>query len=206
MGETKQIQTLTTFDRFTVFLYRAGIVVSALCIAYAVTFFYLNVYAVILPEAFMNNYPVVVFWIFIASVNLSIIFLHLYSKKILRIIRIFSVAGSTILIFLALTGNLDYAALFESNGWRGKISVMGLGLVLAGFSGIGAKEAFCFKLYEGYIYGISLAILVIFHLLGILSPKYGFIFSSFICILVIIFTIRKLFLPLHYDIGDKSRY
>jgi uncharacterized integral membrane protein len=206
MGEKDLKQTLTAYDKFTVFLYRSGIVFATMCVIYAVYFFYLNAYAEILPPYFNGSYPVIAFWIFVICVNLSVTFLHLYSKQILQIIRACAVAGGAILALLAITGNLDYVALFESNGWRGKAGVFGLGLVLAGFSGIGAKEAFCFKLYEGYAYGICLAILTILHLLGALSPKFGFMFSALIGVLVLVFTIRKLFLPLHYDIGDKSRY
>lgn len=206
MGEKDIKQALTAYDKVTVFLYRLGIVISTACILYAVYFFYLNIYAKILPAFFSANYPVIVFWIFVISVSLSVSFLHLYSKKVLNIIRALTVAGGLILAFLALTGNLDYLALFESNGWRGKLGVVGLGFVLAGFSGIGAKEAFCFKLYEGYAYGIALAILVLLHLFGLLSPRFGFIFFALIAVVILIFTFRKLFLPLHYDIGDKSRY
>ncbi|MDH4263147.1 MAG: DUF2301 domain-containing membrane protein [Spirochaetia bacterium] len=206
MGEKKIKQPLTMYDKFSVFFYRMGIVISAMCILYAVYYFYLNTYDKILPKYFYGAYAIIVFWIFVISVSTSVTFLHLYSKKVLNIIRAFSVIGALTLILLAVSGNLDYLALFESNGWRGKIGVIGLGFVLAGFSGIGAKEAFCFKLNEGYAYGIGLAILVILHLLGLLSPHFGFMFSTFIGGLVLIFTIRKLFLPLHYDIGDKSRY
>ena len=177
MGEKDLKQPLTAYDKFTVYLYRSGIVLATACMVYAAYFFYLNAYGVIFPEFFSNNYPVIIFWLFVICVNLSVGFLHLYSKKILKIIKAFTVAGTSILIVMALSHNLDYMALFESNGWRGKVGILGLGLVLAGFSGIGAKEAFCFRLYEGYAYGICLAILTILHLIGVVSSRFGFIFS-----------------------------
>jgi len=206
MGEKELKQALTAYDRFTVFLYRTGIVVATMCILYATGFFYLHVNALVVPPVFSGSNPVMVFWAFVGSVSVSVSFLHLYSKKVLNIIRAFAVFGVLILFFLALTGNLDYRALFESHGWQGKIGVIGLGFVLAGFSGIGAKEAFCFRLYEGYAYGIALAILVLLHLSGFLSPGFGFVYTCLVAVLILVFTIRKLFLPVHYDIGDKSRY
>lgn len=206
MGEKTIQQPLTAFDKFTVFLYRSGIVIATACILYAIYFFYLNSAEATPNEYFIGRIPAIVFWVFVISVNMSVIFLHLYSKQILQAIRLATQAGSVILMILAVTGNLDYASLFQSSGWTGKVGVIGLGLVLAGFSGIGAKEAFCFKLYEGYAYGICLAILVLLQLFGALSAKNGFIFSLIPGILILVFTLRKLTLPLHYDIGDKSRY
>jgi hypothetical protein len=71
---------------------------------------------------------------------------------------------------------------------------------------IGAKEAFCFKLIEGYVIALSLPLYIVIVSLGNLSKKDASLGLSVIAILYIIFTLRKVFQPLHYDIGDKSAY
>ncbi len=71
---------------------------------------------------------------------------------------------------------------------------------------ITAKEAFCFKLMEGYL----LAMIMPFYLLllsaggmPIKGASYGLIL---IAAMLLFFTLRKVSMPLHYDIGDKSAY
>jgi uncharacterized integral membrane protein len=71
---------------------------------------------------------------------------------------------------------------------------------------VAAKEAFCFRLIEGYILAFLMPAYVFFYSVGALDPKsaaYGFIF---IAALLVFFMFRKVFMPLHYDIGDKSAY
>ena len=157
-------------------------------------------------SVFQGSTPPLMLWLFIASTNLSMSFLHLYSKKLLKILRLVTISGTILMMILLLSNYLNYEALLKSEGWNGKAAVFALGLVLAGFSGIGAKEAFCFKLYEGYAYAILLAITVFIHLFGFLSPNFGLIMAGVCTLLVISFTFRKMVLPFHYDIGDKSKY
>jgi uncharacterized integral membrane protein len=205
MGEKVKKQELTLYDIVTVLFYRFGIIIAAVSFIYFVRFTYLYQESR-LSGIFTPEIAPFVFWLFIVAVNVSVSFLHLYSKRVLNIIRLMTYSGTMILLALLALNYLDYELIFKSSGWQGKAGVIGLGLVLAGFSGIGAKEAFCFKLYEGYAYGISLGILVIAHLLGLLNFYNGYIPLLFIAALVTIFTLRKLLLPLYYDIGDKSRY
>jgi uncharacterized integral membrane protein len=69
-----------------------------------------------------------------------------------------------------------------------------------------AKEAFCFRLTEGYILAVLMPAYVFFYSLGAVGGRaaaYGFML---IAALLIFFMFRKIFMPLHYDIGDKSAY
>jgi uncharacterized integral membrane protein len=66
-----------------------------------------------------------------------------------------------------------------------------------------AKEAFCFKLFEGYL----LAMIMPFYLLLVASgsltsrgASYGLVL---IAAMLVVFTLRKVFMPIAYDI-DKS--
>jgi uncharacterized integral membrane protein len=71
---------------------------------------------------------------------------------------------------------------------------------------VAAKEAFCFRLTEGYIIAMLMPILLVLTSIGILHgdrAAYGLIA---IAGLLVLFNIRKVFQPIHYDIGDKSAY
>jgi len=205
MGDPNIKEELTTYDKISVTLYRGGIVFSALSLVYAVAYFYFGAKDSTSP-IFTGSLPFIVFWIFIICVDISVSFLHLYSKQVLRIIQGCAAIGTLILLTGFLFFNFSPAPIFYSEGFIGKIGLAGLGFVAAGFAGIGAKEAFCFKLNEGYAYGILSALLVIGHFIGIYTLQIALGFLTVITVLVVVFTIRKLLLPLHYDIGDKSRY
>ncbi|MES0491795.1 MAG: DUF2301 domain-containing membrane protein [Leptospirales bacterium] len=205
MGDPNVKEPLTTFDKISVTLYRSGIVFSTLSLVYAVAFFYLGAQATA-SSIFSGGLPFAVFWLFIICVDVSVSFLHLYSKQVLRIIQGCAAMGTIILLTGFLFFGFSTSSIFYSEGIIGKVGLAGLGFVAAGFAGIGAKEAFCFKLNEGYAYGILSALLVIGHFFGIYSPQIALGFLAVITVLVVVFTIRKLFLPLHYDIGDKSKY
>ena len=218
MDDTKLIQKLTATDKISVYLYRGGIVLATLCMIYGVYFFINKIVALNdIKNGFTSflskdTIPKLIFWIFFTSIGISIFTLHLYSKQVLKVIRSFYIISVIIFIVLAFTkypGQLNVFITYLFNDWTGTI---GLGFLLAAFSGIGAKEAFCFKLYEGYLFGILNLILILIHLIGVVANVSKSLFLTevilftIITLLVIIFTIRKLRLPLYYDIGDKSRY
>ncbi|HEO65632.1 MAG TPA: hypothetical protein ENI73_07155, partial [Spirochaetes bacterium] len=153
-----------------------------------------------------DGVPEIVFWAFFVSVGISLSFLHLYSSQILRVVQGFFMISALILIPLTfMSENSFLKSLFIGTGEYNKLGTVGIGFLLAGYSSIGAKEAYCFKLYEGYLYAILSFFLVIIHLIGP-SPKVELGLFTVITVLAVVFTIRKLRLPLHYDIGDKSHY
>ncbi len=205
MGDPNAKVELTTYDKISVALYRSGIILSMLSYVFSAIFFYKILNGTTNEEIFNASNAKIVFWVFLVSVGVSISFLHLYSKQILRVIQSFFVIGATIWIALYLTSSDDVFKLtFQSSGGTGKIGTIALGFILAAFSGVGAKEAYCFRLYEGYFYGILNAILVLTHL--VVPSKFELGILIIITGLVVLFTFRKLFLPIHYDIGDKTRY
>lgn len=206
MGEREQKQPLTWQDIVSVFIYRLGIVLCCLSMTYLLTFFYYENWKTTIPAFLNKGLATALFWVFCVSVSISVSFLHLYSKKILKIIRLMAYSGLAMVILLQFTNYLNFSDIINSLGLKGKLGILGTGLVLAGFSGIGAKEAFCFRLYEGYAFGIGLGILALLQLIGVLPLTVAFILFALDWLLIFIFTARKLTLPLHYDIGDKSRY
>jgi uncharacterized integral membrane protein len=206
MGESQKFQELTIADRIAVFLYRTGIIVTVLCIVYGAYLVYSLAKGAIIASPGEMTAALAAFFV---SIGISISLLHLYSRKILRIVRALFVIAALILIPYSIFNFSDRLAL---EILASPIGVIGLGFLFAAFSAIGAKEAFCFRLYEGYAYGIVSALLVFVHLGTVLfaAPDSLLIFKTIllfvISILTVLFTLKKMRLPLHYDIGDKSRY
>ena len=68
------------------------------------------------------------------------------------------------------------------------------------------KEAFCFKLTEGYLLALIMPLYLLLFSVRMLSfegAAYGLLLIAF---MLLFFTFRKVFMPLHFDIGDKSAY
>jgi uncharacterized integral membrane protein len=192
MGETTQYQPLTQRDKVTVVIYRAGIVLAALSLAAGGVFLTSGS-----PDTAPMNALLIVLY---ASVGLSVFFIHLYVSKFHRILK-----GLYAVAVLAL------ALLFASGGPAEAISrqpafvmlLLPLSLCL-GF--IAAKEAFCFRLMEGYLLALAMPLyLVLVSSGGATSRSAGYGLLA-IAALLVLFLLRKVFQPLHYDIGDKSAY
>ena len=69
-----------------------------------------------------------------------------------------------------------------------------------------AKEAFCFKLNEGYIIAMAMPAYIFLYSVGALSAMASAYGLAGIALMLVFFTLRKVFMPLHCDIGDKSAY
>ncbi|MGE5809513.1 MAG: DUF2301 domain-containing membrane protein, partial [Nitrospirota bacterium] len=66
-----------------------------------------------------------------------------------------------------------------------------------------AKEAFCFRLFEGYLLAM---IMPVYLLLVSLTGQGASSGLTVIAVMLVIFTLRKVFMPAAYDIGDKTAY
>jgi uncharacterized integral membrane protein len=69
-----------------------------------------------------------------------------------------------------------------------------------------AKEAFCFRLFEGYLLAIMMPAYLLLVSSGALSAAAAFSGLALIALMLVLFTLRKIFMPVAYDIGDKSAY
>ncbi len=200
MGSREIFQPLTREDKVTVVLYRAGIAISAVIV---------SVLALLLKTASSNfgtstvnlSADMLVYGLY-AAVGMSVFFIHLYVgtfKKILKNLYYLSLAGLAALIFIgkgspsAALAQEPYCAL--------------LLLPLSGCLGfVTAKEAFCFKLFEGYLLAMIMPLYLLVVSKNTLSSpdaSYGLIL---IAAMLVIFTLRKVFMPVAYDIGDKTAY
>src|SRR5512143_1762489 len=200
MGDKQVFQPLTREDRITVVLYRAGIVISAIimsALAYLlVTASSISNTALISPAGDILAYGLY------ASVGISVFFIHLYVGKFKSFLKnLYYVSLACLIVLLSIgKGSLSGALV------QGPISLLLL-LPNSGCLGfVTAKEAFCFKLVEGYLLAMIMPIYMLLVSASILTGQgaaYGLVLIAF---MLVIFTLRKVFMPIAYDIGDKSAY
>jgi uncharacterized integral membrane protein len=205
MGETNYFQPLTKEDKITVVLYRAGIFISALILSLAAFIVFKSLpvaggeFPFIVSGLSINILLLVLYF----SVGLSVFFIHLYIGKFHRILKkIYFLAVACLCVLFFIGNGNPVMPLFRVPPY-GALLLMPLSLCL-GF--VTAKEAFCFRLIEGYILAILMPAYVFFYAFGALGGKsaaYGFIL---IAAMLVFFTFRKIFMPVHFDIGDKSAY
>jgi uncharacterized integral membrane protein len=197
MGSKEVFQPLTREDTITVVLYRTGIVISAIIMS-GLAFLLSSASNRLLssPEADFLLYGLY------ASVGMSVFFIHLYIGKFktyLRNLYLISLGCLVALLFIG-KGSLSGVIAHEPYGALFLLPLSGcLGFVTA-------KEAFCFQLVEGYLLAMLMPIYLLLVSGNILTGQgasYGLVL---IAVMLVIFTLRKAFMPLAYDIGDKSAY
>lgn len=202
MGTYQQFQPLTKEDKITTLLYRAGIALSTILIAVAA---FLAVMTVLSPD--LGSLPLIssglganiIILSLYFSVGLSVFFIHLYIGKFHRVLKKIYYLALVCLALMFLFLNLRPASLFPA----GALLLIPLSLCL-GF--ITAKEAFCFKLLEGYLLGMIMPAYLFMYGVGLLDQKSAAFGLALIAAMLVLFMLRKVFMPLHCDIGDKSAY
>ena len=201
MGDFILYQPLTLTDKITVLLYRAGIALTCILFAALAAFLAVSPTVDIPMSVFLFN-------IFIAflyfSAGLCVFFIHLYIRKLkknLTWLYILALAG-LVLIFVNARGDaLSY--IVQAKPHIGPL----LMLPLAGCIGfVTAKEAVCFRLAEGYILALLMPIYLVFLSTGVTGKAAILPGVIVIAALYLLFTLRKIFMPIHSDIGDKSAY
>lgn len=200
MGEKLEFQPLTREDKITVVLYRAGIVISAAVIA-GLSYLLMAV-SENSDTALISPLGDILAYVLHASIGMSVFFIHLYIGKIKRYLKnlfFIGIGCLAVLLFLG-KGSVSGALVHVPYSPLLLLPLSGcLGLVTA-------KEAFCFKLFEGYLLAMIMPLyllLVANHILTGRGVSYGLVL---IAVTLVIFTLRKVFMPIAYDIGDKSAY
>ncbi len=200
MGERQTFQPLTREDRITVVIYRAGIVLSALILS-ALAF--LMTAASSVPGE-PNSLPAadVLAYALYASTGMSVFFIHLYVGTFKKFLTGLYLASLGCLVVLLVIGKGSLSGALE----RSSYSLLLL-LPLSGCLGfVTAKEAFCFRLVEGYLLAVIMPACLLLASGGMLTGRASSIALVMIAALLVLFTIRKVFMPIAYDIGDKTAY
>lgn len=200
MGHKQVFQPLTREDTITVVLYRVGIMISTIIIAGLA--YLLETAVANSGMTFIGSSADILAYGLYVSVGISVFFIHLYVGKFKVYLKnlYYISLGCLILLLLIGKGSLSGALLHVP------YSALLL-LPLSGCLGfVTAKEAFCFKLFEGYLLAMIMPIYLLLVASTVLSGRsasYGLIL---IAVMLVIFTLRKVFMPVAYDIGDKSAY
>ncbi len=206
MGEKIIFQPLTLWDRISVVFYRTGITVFSAILIYMGIYTVLHWPGISWREVSaitkVKNLNVLLYLLYF-SVGLSVFTIHLYVKRFRRFIKIlYGLALLCLVGLLIITKGVDIASLIIKKPASGLLL-----LPLAGcISFITMKEAFCFRLIEGYIITLILPIFIIVFATRILPPYTTASFLMVIGLLIAFFTVRKIFMPIAYDIGDKTAY
>ncbi|MBI5074473.1 MAG: hypothetical protein HZB62_04815 [Nitrospirae bacterium] len=202
MGEYQQFQPLTKEDRITTVLYRTGISLSSVLLAIAA---FLAVRTVLspdiadLPLIYSGLVANIIILSLYFSIGLSVFFIHLYIGKFHRILKKIYYLAILCLVLMFVMGKGSPASIPPA----GALLLIPLSLCL-GF--ITAKEAFCFKLLEGYLLGMIMPAYLFLYGMGLLDRKSAAFGLALIAAMLVLFVSRKVFMPLHCDIGDKSAY
>ncbi len=205
MGERVRYQPLTREDKISVVLYRAGIFLStaSVCIYAVLT-------AVGLGRPEVLDYPAissglaldVLILIFYFGVGLSVFFIHLYVGKFHRVLKKIYYLSVPCLAVLFLAGGGNPAVPLAGQSY-GALLLVPVSMCL-GF--VTAKEAFCFQLVEGYVLALLMPAFLFLYSVGALSHRTAVYGLTLTAAMLLLFTIRKVFMPLDFDIGDKSAY
>ncbi len=200
MGSREVFQPLTREDTITVVLYRTGIVLSAIIVS-VLALLLKTATAPFNTTAAGPAADILVYGLYL-SVGMSVFFIHLYVgsfKKYLKNLYYLSLVCLAVLLFIG-----------KGSVFAGLVQEPYCSLLLLPLSGclgfVTAKEAFCFKLFEGYLLAMIMPVyLLLVSKSTLASPgaAYGLIL---IAVMLVIFTIRKVFMPVAYDIGDKTAY
>lgn len=183
MADPHHVPHMDSFDRLTVGLYRAGLVLSAVGLLTAGT-------VALTAPGWQRLAWVVVF----LGVALSAADLHLYDKRIRWVITGSGWLGAVLLLLAGALGG-------GAGHW---IAHAGLGFLFVTLSGFALKEQFCFRIPFLRLVPVLLATALIplltrQHVVaGLVLIASGLLYA--------VLAVAKLRMPLHYDVGDKSRY
>ena len=200
MGEEQIFQPLTKEDKVTVVIYRVGIVLSAVIISLGAYIMLSSLkYQADVPISIKFNILLISLYI---SVGLSVFFIHLYIGKFKKTLIKLYILSLVSLAVLLMAGKGDALSVVAHKNY-GPLLLIPLSLCI-GF--ITAKEAFCFKLTEGYLLALIMPLYLLLFSVRMISfegAAYGLLLIAF---MLLFFTFRKVFMPIHFDIGDKSAY
>jgi uncharacterized integral membrane protein len=205
MGDTGTFQPLTREDRITVILYRTGIVLSTVFMAIAAVLAVMSVRSPDMLDVrliFSGLAANILILLLYFSIGLSVFFIHLYIGKFHRLLKNIYYVAVVCLALLFLMGKGSPASMF----FRAPLGALLLIPLSCCLGFITAKEAFCFRLLEGYLLGMIMPAYLFVYGVGFLDEKQAAYGLASIAIMLVLFMLRKAFMPLHYDIGDKSAY
>ena len=160
MGEKQEFQPLTREDKITVVLYRVGIVLSTIIIS-GLAFLLLTA-----PPVANRAADVLAYGLYV-SVGMSVFFIHLYIGKIKGFLKNLYYLSLVCLVVLLYLGKGSFSAVLVHQSYTPLLL-----LPLSGCLGlVTAKEAFCFKLFEGYLLAMIMPLYLLLVAVGTLGSR-----------------------------------
>ncbi len=177
MADPHHVAALDAFDRGSVRTYRAGLTVAAVGL-------------ILSAAAELGLFDLVTArWVVLVGAALSIANLHLYVKRIRAVIVLSGWVGASLLLApwpLPL------------------VKLAGMGFVFVSLSGFAVKEQFCFRI--PFLRAVPLLLATALVPMRFGPPPVAAGLLGLAGLLYAILAVAKWRMPLHFDIGDKSRY
>lgn len=177
MAHPHHVEQLDAYDRWSVRLYRMGLIGAA------------GGLGATSASLLGDGDPTIATWSLLAGTAVAVAHLHLYAKRIKQVIAL---GAWTALLLAALP--------VESR----VVDAAVLGFVSVALSGLALKEQFCFRIPFLRLQPAVLGAAVLAVLVG--EPFAAGVALAVACLLQGLLAIAKVRMPLHYDIGDKSAY
>lgn len=183
MADPQHVPEMDAFDERSVRMYRAGLLLAALGLLA------LGLLAWFAPDRIDVGRDAVVLGAALAGSNL-----HLYDKRIRSLIVSAAWMGAVVMLLAP-----------SVPGDAGRVvGLLGLGLVFVGLSGFALKEQFCFRvpLMRGVPWLLAMS------LVPLLARWWGLAGGLLVVAgaAYLLLAVTKIRMPLHHDIGDKSKY
>lgn len=186
---------ITDRDRWEVRIYRAGLLVAALCFAVGTGLVF---WEDKVPGAIEALTPLYI--VFCLALGVSLLTIHIYMAALHRLLQAFWLVGFASAIDLILQSEPPLAlAVYDY-----PTSLWGIGFTFAALTGIFFKEAFCFDRFETKFLTPLIPILLLGHLTGWLPEDAKPVLLGTWAVLFLIFAARKIPQSIPSDIGDKS--
>lgn len=187
--------TITSGDRQGVIIYRAGLMVAALCWAIGTGLVLWQ------PDSPTVHVALsVLFSGFTLSLGVSLLTIHIYMAALHRVLQVFWGIGAVAAIAIS---HFDPEP-FALTVYHHPATLWGIGFTFAALAGIFFKEAFCFNRFETKLLTPLVPLLLLGHLFGWLSPAAEQVLLAIWAGFMLVFAVRKAIQPIPPDIGDKS--
>jgi uncharacterized integral membrane protein len=188
--------TVTSQDRLSVVLYRAGLTTAAIS-------FGLGTLLVLLGVNPSSLAPVLdlLFVLFCTALGLSLWTIHIYLKPLHLALKLFWGLGCAAALFILISRPWSLmASLYPPFAFE----LMGVGLIFVALTGLFVKEAFCFNRPQAKALILLVPILLLGHWLGALSMPVEKGLLSAWAILFLWFALDKDTQTIPPDLGDKT--
>jgi uncharacterized integral membrane protein len=186
--------TIDKSDRKGVIIYRAGLMVAALCFAAASGL------------VLFSNKPDIYWFVtplytaFGIALGVSLLTIHIYMAILHRALQAFWAIGAISAFAIAHADPLPFVVTVYTN----PVTILGVGFTFAALTGIYFKEAFCFNRFETKFLTLIVPTLLLGHMLSVLPLQGERVLLGIWASLFLVFAARKVVQAIPPDIGDKS--